>query len=40
MKKGFGKLFAAGLAALMAVSLAACGGDDREKSGGDKAAAG
>lgn len=40
MEKGFKKLFAAGLAMLMAVSLAACGGDDKEKGGGDKAAAG
>ena len=40
MKKGFKKLFAAGLAALTAVSLAACGGDGKTDEDGDKTAAG
>ena len=40
MKKGFKKLFAAGLAALMTVSLAACGGDGRTDEDESKAAAG
>lgn len=40
IKRGFKKLFAAGLAALMAVSLAACGGDDKSDEDEDKAAAG
>lgn len=40
MKNGFKKLAAAGLAALMALSLAACGGDSKNEDGGDKAAAG
>lgn len=40
MKNGFKKILSAGLAVILSLSLAACGGDGNTDEGGDKAAAG